>query len=93
MPEALPSHRPLLPAAQVARMLSIDEEEVVGLVLEGRLSGARVGRPPRWRIAAESVGDYLDTAAEEARRMALWRESHAASFPELWGSGPVRHAD
>ena len=36
---------------------------------------------------------YLDDQTEEARRMALWRESNAASFPELWGRGPVRGGD
>jgi hypothetical protein len=25
--------------------------------------------------------------------MALWRQSSAASFPELWGTGVVRNAD
>ncbi|GAA3652800.1 helix-turn-helix domain-containing protein [Microbacterium marinilacus] len=76
-----------VPPAQVAELLGIDVDEVVELVQEGRLRGARVGSPARWRIERESVADYLDAQAEEARRMALWRQSNAASFPELWGRG------
>lgn len=66
-------------------MLQIDVDEVVALVLAGQLRGARVGTPARWRIGADSVNEYLDAQVEEARRMALWRESQEASFPELWG--------
>jgi excisionase family DNA binding protein len=90
MPDALPPHTQLLTAAQVAEMLSIDVEEVIALTHEGRLEGSRVGSPPRWRISAASLEAYLDAQAEEARRMALWRESNAASFPELWGSAVRR---
>ena len=63
------------------------------LIEEGRVRGVRVGSPPRWRVDQTSVADYLDDQAEEARRMALWRQSSAASFPELWGTGVVRNAD
>lgn len=78
--------RRLVPPAQVAELLGIGVEEVVELVHQGRLRGARVGSPARWRIERDSVSDYLDDQAEEARRMALWRQSNAASFPELWGT-------
>lgn len=88
MPEALPHHH--LTASQVADMLSIEVDEVIALAMDGRLSGSRVGSPPRWRITAVSLETYLDAQAEEARRMALWRESNAASFPELWGRGVAR---
>lgn len=71
--------------AQVAEMLQVSVDEVIALVLDGRLRGAKVGSPARWRVEAESVEGYLDDQAEEARRIALWRESNAASFPELWG--------
>jgi hypothetical protein len=87
MPDALPPHPRLLTASQVAEMLSIDAEEVITLALDGQLEGSRVGSPPRWRISEASLEAYLDAQAEEARRMALWRESNAASFPELWGHG------
>jgi len=93
MPEPHPSQAPLMTAEQVAESLAIDVEEVVALILDGRLAGAQVGNPPRWRVTADSVEAYLDDAAEEARRMALWRESNAASFPELWGRGHIRHGD
>lgn len=79
--------------AQVAEMLDLPVDEVVALVLDGRLRGAKVGTPGRWRIEADSVDAYLDDQAEEARRIALWRESNAASFPELWGRGEIRNPD
>jgi hypothetical protein len=53
----------------------------------------RVGSPARWRIDQASVAEYLDAQAEVARRMALWRQSSEASFPELWGNGAVLRAD
>lgn len=93
MPEALPPEVRLLTAAQVAEMLSIDVDDVIALVLDRRLHGTRVGSPPRWRISAESVDAYLEAQTEEARRMALWRESNAASFPELWGRGDIHRPD
>lgn len=83
----------LLAPAQVAELLDVSVEEVVALVHEGRLRGLRVGTPPRWRVEEESVSAYLDDQAEEARRIALWHQSNAASFPELWGQGEVRNPD
>ncbi|KAA9085538.1 helix-turn-helix domain-containing protein [Microbacterium radiodurans] len=77
----------MLTPSQVAEMLQIEVDEVVALVLDGRLRGARVGSPARWRIEAASVGDYLDDQVEDARRSALWQQSQVASFPELWGRG------
>ena len=74
-------------------MLQLSVDEVIALVLDARLRGVKVGSPARWRIEAASVEGYLDDQAEEARRMALWRESNAASFPELWGRGPARGGD
>lgn len=92
MPEP-PAGQRFVPPAAVAEALSISVDEVVALVLEGRLRGVRAGTPPRWRIEESSVLAYVDDQAEEARRIALWRQSHAASFPELWGNGPVRNPD
>lgn len=83
----------LLAPAQVGEVLGVSVDEVMALVMEGRLRGMRVGAPARWRVDAASVSAYLDEQAEEARRMALWRESQAASFPELWGTGIVRNPD
>jgi excisionase family DNA binding protein len=93
MPEASSSDARLLAPAQVAELLGISVDEVIELVMEGRLRGARVGSPARWRIEEASVSLYLDEQAEEARRIALWRQSNAASFPELWGAGIVRNPD
>lgn len=93
MPETPADDVRMLAPAQVADALQLDVDEVIALVLDGRLRGAKVGRPARWRIEADSVEGYLNDQAEEARRIALWRESNAASFPELWGRGKVQHPD
>lgn len=93
MPENSTSDVRLLAPAQVAELLGVSVDEVMALVLERRLHGVRVGSPARWRIAEQSVTDYLDDEAETARRMALWHESSNASFPELWGTGAVRNGD
>ncbi|WP_169581633.1 MULTISPECIES: helix-turn-helix domain-containing protein [Microbacterium] len=93
MPEIPTSDARLLAPAQVGELLGVSVDEVMALVLEGRLRGMRVGSPARWRVEESSVSTYLDDQAEEARRTALWRQAQNASFPELWGSGPVRHGD
>lgn len=93
MPETPPPDARLLAPAQVAELLNIDVDEVIALVLDGRLRGMKVGSPARWRVDESSVALYLDEQSEEARRMALWRQSQTASFPELWGRGPVRRPD
>lgn len=93
MPETPEPGARLFTPAQVAEMLQLPVDEVIALVLDGLLRGAKIGSPARWRIDADSVEGYLDDQAEEARRMALWRESNAASFPELWGRGPIRNGD
>ncbi|WP_309128069.1 helix-turn-helix domain-containing protein [Microbacterium sp.] len=88
MPDAsAPAPRFLAPA-QVAELLSIEVDEVIDLVQQGRLRGSRLGSPPRWRIEEASIADYLAEQSEEARRMALWRQANEASFPEVWGTSP-----
>lgn len=74
-----------LAPAQVAELLGVETDEVIELIHAGRLRGARLGSPARWRIEHESVGEYLEDQHEETRRIALWRQSNEASFPELWG--------
>ena len=86
MPESASAPVRFLAPAQVAELLSIEVDEVVALVLEGRLRGSQLGSPARWRVEADSLEDYLAEQAEEARRMALWHQSQAASFPEVWGT-------
>lgn len=79
-----------LAPAQVAELLSIEVEEVVALVLEGRLRGSQLGSPARWRVEESSLSEYLAEQSEEARRMALWRQANEASFPEVWGTSTHR---
>lgn len=90
MPE---SHAPLpqyLAPAQVAELLQLSVHEVVELVQEGRLRGAQLGSPARWRIEESSLEEYLAEQSEIARRMALWRQSQTASFPEVWGTSTAQ---
>ncbi|MFT4051335.1 MAG: helix-turn-helix domain-containing protein [Microbacterium sp.] len=93
MPERPESGVRLFTPAQVSEMLQLPIDEIVALVLDGRLRGMKVGSPARWRIEPASVEGYLDDQAEQARISALWRESNAASFPELWGRGAIRSGD
>ncbi|WP_193598528.1 helix-turn-helix domain-containing protein [Microbacterium sp. YJN-G] len=90
MPEASDMAPRFLAPAQVAELLSIEVDEVILLVQEGRLRGSQLGSPPRWRIEEASLADYLDEQSEQSRRMALWRQANEASFPELWGTTPFR---
>lgn len=92
MPEPSEMAPRFLAPAQVAELLSIEIDEVVDLVQQGRLRGSQLGSPPRWRIEERSLSDYLSEQSEEARRMALWRQANEASFPELWGTTPY-HRD
>lgn len=92
MPESSSPAR-MVPPATVAEALSVTVDEVIELVSHGQLRGVRVGSPGQWRIDESSVTAYLDDQAEIARRMALWQQSNEASFPELWGTGAVRHGD
>ena len=84
MPVSSSAPRFLAPA-QVAELLSIEVDEVIALVYEGRLRGSQLGSPARWRIEESSLGEYLAEQSEEARRMALWRQANEASCPEVWG--------
>lgn len=93
MPETPTQDVRLLAPAQVAEVLGISVDEVMDLVQVGQLRGLRVGSPARWRVDESSVAEYIDAQVEEARRVALWRQHNEASFPELWGTGVVRHAD
>ncbi len=93
MPEIPTSDVRLLAPAQVAEVLGVSIDEVMALVEQRRLRGLRVGSPARWRIEESSVAEYIDEQTEEARRIALWRQSNEASFPELWGNGVVSKPD
>lgn len=93
MPHTPTSEVRLIAPAQTAEILGLSVDDVMALVHSGQLRGLRVGAPARWRIEEASVSDYLDAQAELARRAALWQQSQEASFPELWGTGRVRHGD
>ena len=86
MADPLASAPRFLAPAQVAELLSIGVDEVITLVHEGRLRGSQLGTPPRWRVEEASLQDYLAEQSETSRRMALWRQSQTASFPEVWGT-------
>lgn len=86
MPEPLASVPQYLAPAQVAELLQLSIDEVVDLIQQGRLRGAQLGSPARWRVEESSLGEYLSEQSEVARRMALWRQSQTASFPEMWGT-------
>lgn len=85
MPDTSGAAERFLAPAQVAELLSIGVDEVVELVLSGRLRGSQLGSPPRWRVEEASIAEYLAEQTELSRRMALWRQADEASFPELWG--------
>lgn len=74
-----------LAPSQVAELLGVQVDEVIALILAGRLRGAQLGVPARWRVQEQSIAEYLGEQTEEARRMALWRQADEASFPEVWG--------
>jgi excisionase family DNA binding protein len=93
MPDSPPFGAFHLAPSQAAELIGCTVDEVIALVGEARLRGAKVGSPARWRIDEQSVSEYLADQVELARREALWRQSQNASFPELWGSGPIRHGD
>ena len=92
MPEASDMAPRFLAPAQVAELLSIEVDEVIDLVQQGRLRGSQLGSPPRWRVEEANLADYLEEQSEDARRQALWRQANEASFPELWGTTPYRRS-
>ncbi|WP_345801941.1 helix-turn-helix domain-containing protein [Microbacterium sp. AZCO] len=93
MPDNPTSDARMLAPAEAAEVLGVSVDEVMELVQSAQLRGIRVGSPARWRIEQDSIARYIDDRAEEARRMALWRQSNEASFPELWGTGIIRNGD
>lgn len=89
MPEKSSAVPRFLTPAQVAELLSIEVDEVITLVHEGRLRGSQLGSPARWRVEEASLSEYLAEQSEESRRMALWHQANQASFPEVWGSSSL----
>ena len=92
MPDIPTSDVRLLAPAQVAEVLGVTVADVMELIQSAQLRGMRVGGG-QWRVDEASVGAYLDDRIEEARLAALWQQSNEASFPELWGTGIIRHSD
>lgn len=92
MPRTSPDN-PYLGVNEVAEMLSLAPDDVVTLIEDGRLRALSEGDRATWRVERASLTLYLDDETEDTRRHALWQQSHAASFPELWGDGQVRHGD
>lgn len=85
MPDASAAAPRYLALAQVAELLDVQADEIVELIMQGRLRGVRLGAPGAWRVEEASIPEYLAEQTEDARRRALWRQANAASFPELWG--------
>ncbi len=90
MPDSSPAVPRFLAPAQVAELLLIGVDEVIDLVHEGELRGMQLGTPARWRVEESSVEEYLAARVENSRRMALWRQSQVASFPEVWGGSTAQ---
>ena len=82
-----------MPDTSAGELLGLSVDEVMELVQTAQVKAMRVGSPARWRIDASSLERYIEDRIEIARRTALWAQANEASFPELWGSGPVRHSD
>lgn len=93
MPQTPTPEMRLLALAQAAEILGVSVGEVLDLVQRAELRGVRVGASAQWRVEQASIAEYLDAQAEIERRAALWNQSQEASFPELWGTGPIRHTD
>jgi len=93
MPDTSASAARQLSPAEAAELLGLSVDEVMELVQTAQVQAMRVGSPARWRIDASSLERYIEDRIEIARRTALWAQANEASFPELWGSGPVRHSD
>ena len=93
MPDTPASAARQLSPAEAAELLGLSVDEVMELVTTAQVRAMRVGSPARWRIDAASLEHYIEDRIEIARRTALWAQANEASFPELWGSGPVRHGD
>lgn len=89
MPDSASVAPRYLAPAQVAELMSLEIDEVIELVVAGHLRGAQLGVPARWRIEEASIEGYLAAQSEESRRMALWRQSQEASFPEIWGASTI----
>jgi len=89
---AFPAPR-LLTLAQAAELIAIEIDEVLALLHDGSLRGVCLGASGQWRVEHDSIAEYIEDQIEQTRRMHLWNQSNAASFPELWGRGPVRHGD
>lgn len=83
----------LLTLAQTAELLTLEIDDVMALLHAGELRGVRLGQGALWRVEHASVSAYVADQIEQSRRMHLWRQSNAASFPELWGTGAIRHGD
>lgn len=93
MPETPTSEVRYLAPAQVAELLTIEVDEVIRLVHEGELRGARLGSPARWRIEQASLESYIESQVERARVESLWEQANSASFAEVWGNGTTGRPD
>lgn len=69
-----------LSLADAAEVLAITIPETRDLVRSGELPGILVGT--HWRIERAVLDGFIEAKYEEARRMALWRQSQMGSLEE-----------
>ena len=79
-----------LTLADVAEVLSISAAEALGLVRSQELPAIRIGAAGPWRVERLVLESYIEAKYEEARRMALWRQSDFGDIVELSGGSILR---
>ncbi len=75
----------LLTAAEVATILRVKIDAVLGWIASGELPATNVGRGelrPRWRIAQSSLDAFLDRRASRPPAVAM-RRRRAATGPKV----------
>lgn len=92
MTDSVPSNSVgrFLTLADTAEILSVSAAEALDLVRTGELPAIRVGTGGSWRVERVVLESYIEARYEEARRMALWRQSDFANIPELSGGTIIR---
>ncbi|HEU5222261.1 MAG TPA: helix-turn-helix domain-containing protein [Candidatus Lumbricidophila sp.] len=77
-----------LPPADVAELLSVDVDVVLGLLSSGELVGIRVGE--MWRVEETQLQLWIDAQYELARRGNAWQQGEFSQSFDL-SEAPPRH--